>query len=97
MRRGAPQDSARGVPDGLPGDLVPLIERIGAEVDRFLGGDTVRPAPVSTPPGPPLAEQRAAIDAELRRELERQGVIVGGTQVAQVVGAAVGKVIEWAG
>jgi len=33
----------------------------------------------------------------LRHELERQGIVVTGRDVARVVGVAVGKGIEWAG
>ena len=35
------------------------------------------------------------LDRLLRQELESQGIVVGGPDVARVVGAAVGKGIEW--
>jgi hypothetical protein len=44
-----------------------------------------------------LEEQRAELDRLLRAELERQGIVVGGKDVARVVAVAVGKGIEWAG
>jgi hypothetical protein len=44
---------------------------------------------------PPLAERRAELDQLLRAELEHQGIVVGGQEVARVVGVAVGKGIEW--
>jgi hypothetical protein len=44
-----------------------------------------------------LEEQRADLDRRLREELERQGIVVGGKDVARVVGVAVGKGIEWTG
>jgi len=46
---------------------------------------------------PPLAERRAELDQLLRQELERQGIVVSGQDIARVVGAAVGKGIEWTG
>ena len=49
------------------------------------------------PAGPSLEEQRADLDGRLRAELERQGIVVTGKEVARVVGVAVGKGIEWAG
>jgi len=61
-------------------------------------GDTTQTVPpVAAPsrPVPPLAERRAELDRLLREELERQGIIVSGQEVARVVGAAVGKGIEW--
>jgi cytidylate kinase len=45
----------------------------------------------------PLEEQRDELDLKLRQELERQGIVVNGKDVARVVGHAVGKGIEWAG
>ncbi|HEV2671971.1 MAG TPA: AAA family ATPase [Gemmatimonadales bacterium] len=47
--------------------------------------------------GPSLEEQRADLDCRLRAELERQGIVVTGKEIARVVGVAVGKGIEWAG
>jgi ATP-dependent Clp protease ATP-binding subunit ClpA len=45
----------------------------------------------------PLEEQRDELDRKLREELERQGIVVTGKEVARVVGVAVGKGIEWTG
>ena len=44
-----------------------------------------------------IADADPAVAALLRAELERQGIVVGGREVARVVGAAIGKEIEWAG
>jgi hypothetical protein len=49
----------------------------------------------ATPPS--LADRRAELDRLLRAELESQGVTVTGQDIARVVGASVGKGIEWAG
>src|SRR5690348_10313492 len=64
------------------------------------GGRSVaeQPPPTSSnlpKPPPTLAERRAELDRLLREELERQGIVVSGQDVARVVGAAVGKGIEW--
>jgi hypothetical protein len=42
-----------------------------------------------------LSERREDLDRLLRQELESQGIVVGGQEVARVVGVAVGKGIEW--
>ncbi|HEX4633503.1 MAG TPA: hypothetical protein VH163_06720, partial [Gemmatimonadales bacterium] len=69
-----------------------------AELDRMLSGDR-GPAP-GTPAAPPpqtLGDRRTELDRLLRAELESQGLVVTGREVARVVGASVGKDIEWAG
>jgi hypothetical protein len=81
-----------------------MFERIGRELEAMLGGERRETAPeggeaVSTAPRSPpsLQEQRDELDRLLRAELERQGIVVGGADVARVVAAAAGKGIEWAG
>jgi len=63
------------------------------------GGVTAdQPPPSSTAvhrPPPSLADRRAELDQLLRAELEHQGIVVSGQDIARVVGAAVGKGIEW--
>jgi len=96
-------------------DIFPMLERIGAEIEKMLGGGgqgrpgevrggqsvDVQPSPTSPTSTnlhqrpPTLAERRAELDRLLREELERQGIIVSGQEVARVVGSAVGKGIEW--
>ena len=92
-------------------EIFPMLERIGAEIERMLGGERrgktgkdgegavqVSPPPSSAVvprPAPSLADRRAELDQLLRQELEHQGIVVGGQAVARVVGAAVGKGIEW--
>jgi ATP-dependent Clp protease ATP-binding subunit ClpA len=44
-----------------------------------------------------LTERRQELDRLLRAELERQGIVVTGQEIARVVGAAAGKTIEWTG
>jgi hypothetical protein len=46
-------------------------------------------------PRPSLSDRRAELDGLLRAELEHQGIVVRGQDVARVVATAVGKGIEW--
>ncbi len=101
LRRGAKGD-ARDEP--LP-DLATVFARIGHELESLLGGSSresvaadaaASPRPAPPPPATPQ-DQRNELDRLLRAELERQGIVVGGRDVARVVSAAVGKGIEWAG
>ena len=75
-----------------------LVGRRQAENDRDGQGGEPGPYP-SAPvrPRPSLSDRRSELDRLLRLELERQGIVVSGRDVARVVGAAVGKAIEWAG
>jgi len=57
-----------------------------------------QPPPSSTAlhrPPPTLADRRAELDRLLRLQLESQGIVVRGQDVARVVGTAIGKGIEW--
>jgi ATP-dependent Clp protease ATP-binding subunit ClpC len=89
----------------LAAEIFPMLERIGAEIERMLGGEPARrpgtapspAAPAAPRPTGTLAERCAELDRLLRQELERQGIVVRGPDVARVVGAAVGKGIEWQG
>jgi ATP-dependent Clp protease ATP-binding subunit ClpA len=88
--------------DVLAREIGPALERIGAEVERIFRSDREgpRPEPPPRPEAPKpesLTQRRDRLDLELRRGLERLGVIVTGADVARAVGAAVGKRIEWAG
>jgi hypothetical protein len=91
-------------------EIVPMLERIGDEIEKMLGGggrpgtagseganatDTAPPPASVSRPAATLATRRAELDRLLRAEFERQGIVVTGQAVARVVGAAVGKGIEW--
>src|SRR6266851_2271429 len=116
IRRGLTHERPPQEPaEDLMADIFPMLERIGAEIEKMLGGGgqgrsgevkggqtvDVQPSPTSPTstnlhqPSPTLAERRAELDRLLREELERQGIIVSGQEVARVVGSAVGKGIEW--
>ena len=110
IRQGGTREAAEpGPADDLVAEIFPVLERIGAEIERMLGGQAGRreggqaKAAESTSAHPParptatLADQRSELDRLLRAELEHQGIVVGGQDVARVVAVAVGKGIEWTG
>ncbi|HEU5260168.1 MAG TPA: hypothetical protein VFU41_01965, partial [Gemmatimonadales bacterium] len=111
IRRGLTHEPSRTESqDDLMAEIFPMLERIGAEIEKMLGGkgreeavgggkgtETVPPLTAPARPLPTLAERREELDQLLRRELEHQGIVVGGQDIARVVGAAVGKSIEWQG
>jgi len=101
LRRGG-GDAPAQPSDDIATEIGPMLERLGAELERLFGGPeraAAPAAPVATKPPPPptLAERRAELDRRLREELERQGVVITGRDVARVVAVAVGKEIQWAG
>ena len=108
MRRGSAEEESS--PEEPMPDLATVLQRFGEEIEDLLGGGEGRrraakeAAPETSPPSaaprrpsPTLEEQRNELDNRLREELERQGIVVTGKEVARVVGVAVGKGIEWAG
>jgi ATP-dependent Clp protease ATP-binding subunit ClpA len=111
IRRGLTHERPAQEPaEDLMAEIVPMIERIGQEIEKMLGGtgrrgaagseggkatDTAPPPANLSRPAATLAARRAELDGLLRAELERQGIVVTGQAVARVVGAAVGKGIEW--
>jgi ATP-dependent Clp protease ATP-binding subunit ClpA len=109
IRRGLTEEPGSGGSGEPMPDLATVLQRFGEEIEQMLGGGEGRrraakesaeesPAPaVDSSRRQPLEEQRAELDRRLREELERQGIVVTGKDVARVVGVAVGKGIEWAG
>src|SRR5213082_2314663 len=113
IRRGVTHESPAAEPaEDLVAEIFPMLERIGAEIEKMLGGPgrsttgeggqggTAQPRPPSTVvdrPRPSLADRRAELDRLLRAELEHQGIVVRGQDIARAVGASVGKNIEWQG
>ena len=109
MRRGATEEETRAPDEPLP-DLATVLQRFGEEIEQLLGGgegrrraakeaavESTPPPAADSPRRPSLEEQRADLDGRLRAELERQGIVVTGKEIARVVASAVGKGIEWAG
>ncbi len=107
MRRGTAEQEAP--PEEPMPDLATVLQRFGEEIEQLLGGGegprkaAKAAAAQESPPPPsaaapqPLEEQRDDLDRRLRTELERQGLVVTGKDIARVVGLAVGKGIEWTG
>ncbi|MGH7531398.1 MAG: AAA family ATPase [Gemmatimonadales bacterium] len=106
IRRGLSEQRPAAEP--MP-DLAAVLQQLGDELQELLGGEGRRkaaeaaereeeaPSSADVRRPPPLEERRAELDRLLRAELERQGIVVTGKDVARVVGVAVGKGIEWAG
>jgi len=104
MRRGATDETT--TPEEPMPDLATVLQRFGEEIEDLLGGGEARrkaakeappPPSADVPRPPPLIDQRDELDRKLRQELERQGIVVRGQDIARVVGVAVGKGIEWTG
>ena len=106
IRRGLTHEAAVPTPpEDLLVEVFPLLERIGEEIEKMLGGKGRSEAveggkrgggATETMPSS-LADRRAELDRLLRQELERQGIVVTGKDIARVVSSAVGKGLEWAG
>jgi len=104
IRRGLTDEAGTAPEEPLP-DLATVLQRFGEELNELLGGESRRKTPEAEAAPPSgdvrrpsaLEEQRTDLDRRLRAELERQGIVVTGKEVARVVGVAVGKDIEWAG
>jgi ATP-dependent Clp protease ATP-binding subunit ClpA len=102
IRRGL---TAERPPDEPMPDLATVLDQVVADFQELLGGegrrktvaDAVSPSVADVRRPQTLEERRGDLDRLLRQELERQGIVVSGQDVARVVGAAVGKGIEWAG
>src|SRR6266536_4615198 len=98
IRRGLTEERPPDQP--LP-DLATVLDQVVADFREMLGGEgrrrTAEDAAATPPPPssadlhrpPTLEERRAELDRLLRQELERQGIVVTGGDVARVVGAAV--------
>ena len=109
LRRGATEEET--TPEEPMPDLATVLQRFGEEIEELLGGGgegrrRAAKAPAAEAPAPPsaderrpgpLEDQRDELDRKLRQEIERQGIVVNGKDVARVVSVAVGKGIEWTG
>src|SRR6266567_3979398 len=90
IRRGLTHETSQHEPaEDLVAEIFPMLERIGAEIEKMLGGERRAKAmeggegnvaPGSPPPStavhrppPTLADRRAELDGLLRAELEHQG------------------------
>src|SRR3989442_729531 len=111
IRRGLTEDEGTAPEEPMP-DLPTVLQRVGEEIEERRVGkegrrmaakeaaatqETTPPAAAASSRRPPLEDQRIDLDRRLRPELERQGLVGTGKEIARVVGQAVGKGIEWAG
>jgi len=72
------------------------LERFGAEIEAAFVRPAPQPAEPLTPPEPKAtAQDRAALDVELERQLLEDGIVVRGHDVARVVGLMTGRRVEW--
>ncbi len=85
--------------DRIARDGLAVLERLGAELEAAF----VRPAAnapatdIPTTPTTPMATgaERAALDVEIDRRLQEEGIVVRGHDVARVVGLMTGRRVEW--
>jgi ATP-dependent Clp protease ATP-binding subunit ClpA len=94
--------------DRMARDGMAVLERLGAELEAAFARP---PQPVGGPPGaapgvptsaaPPAAAsattraERATLDVDIERQLQEEGIVVRGHDVARVVGLMTGRRIEW--
>ena len=110
IRRGHAAEAGRGGAEQPAPDFAAVFDQVVADFREMLGGPVDKRSaapdpsvgeapdrPSAHPPIRPLSERRSELDRLLRAELESQGLVVTGQDVARAVGAAVGKGIEWAG
>ena len=108
QRAKAASDAARPAQaqqiDRMARDGMAVLERLGAELEAAF----VRPQPVGGPPpasatppasspgAPPTSRaDRATLDIEIERQLQEEGIVVRGHDVARVVGLMTGRRVEW--
>jgi len=100
QRATAATGSGRPAPpplDRMARDGMAVLERLGAELEAAF----VRPQPIDPPPAAPAAApattraERATLDVEIERQLQEEGIVVRGHDVARVVGLMTGRRVEW--
>ncbi|HUQ46135.1 MAG TPA: AAA family ATPase [Gemmatimonadaceae bacterium] len=85
--------------DRMALDGIAALERLGAELEAAFTRP-LAPAPVPEPvtsAAMPAASriERAALDVEIERQLQEEGIVVRGHDVARVVGLMAGRRVEW--
>jgi ATP-dependent Clp protease ATP-binding subunit ClpA len=88
--------------DRMARDGMAVLERIGAELEAAFVRPPGAGSPASPPPPPqsaatatPSRADIAALDVEIERQLQEEGVVVRGHDVARVVGLMTGRRVEW--
>jgi ATP-dependent Clp protease ATP-binding subunit ClpA len=84
--------------DRMARDGIAVLERLGAELEAAFvrPQQPGAPPPASAPaPTTPTSVERAALDVEIERQLQEEGIVVRGHDVARVVGLMTGRRVEW--
>ena len=86
--------------DRMARDGMAVLERLGAELEAAFVRPPGSPPPTGTPPAPAASStasraDRAALDVEIERQLQEEGIVVRGHDVARVVGLMTGRRVEW--
>jgi ATP-dependent Clp protease ATP-binding subunit ClpA len=88
--------------DRIARDGIAALERLGAELEAAFA----RPPAVDVPPAAGASgggagaaaatrAERAALDVDIERKLQEEGIVVRGHDVARVVGLMTGRRVEW--
>jgi ATP-dependent Clp protease ATP-binding subunit ClpA len=88
--------------DRMARDGMAVLERLGAELEAAFvrpqpaAGSATPPQAPSPPVGAPTSRvEQAALDVEIERQLQEEGIVVRGHDVARVVGLMTGRRVEW--
>jgi ATP-dependent Clp protease ATP-binding subunit ClpA len=93
--------------DRIARDGFAVLERLGAELEAAFAkaapaepvgasaGSASTPAPVASAASGPSRALRAELDIDLERQLQEDGIVVRGHDVARVVGLMTGRRVEW--
>ena len=85
--------------DRMARDGMAVLERLGAELEAAFVRPPPAPGPAAapSPPAPLIASRadRAALDVDIERQLQDEGIVVRGHDVARVVGLMTGRRVEW--
>ena len=83
--------------DRMARDGMAVLERLGAELEAAFVRSPLDAPPPATPADAPVATRtdRAALDIEIERQLQEEGIVVRGHDVARVVGLMTGRRVEW--
>jgi ATP-dependent Clp protease ATP-binding subunit ClpA len=86
--------------DRMARDGMAVLERLGAELEAAFVRPPGSTPPMGAPPAPATSQtasraDRAALDVEIERQLQEEGIVVRGHDVARVVGLMTGRRVEW--
>ena len=86
--------------DRMARDGMAVLERLGAELEAAFVRPPGSPPTSSMPPTAAVQAaatrgEQAALDVEIERQLQEEGIVVRGHDVARVVGLMTGRRVEW--